>query len=71
MARVYDRLVTSGASGYVGVATGVGATVQRANDEALRIARGVVVPNLRYRTDIGERVTREDQACLRRWGWLA
>ena len=64
-------LITSGASGYVGVATGLGATVQQANQEALRIARSVVVPNLRYRTDIGERVTREDWACLRGWGWLA
>ena len=71
VARVHDRLVTSGACGYVGVATGVGATVEQANDAALRIARGVVVPNLRYRSDIGERVTRQDLACLQRWGWWA
>ena len=71
VARVHGGLVTSGASGYVGVATGVGGTVQQANGEALRIARGVVVPNLRYRTDIGERVTRQDLDYLRRWGWLA
>ncbi len=71
VARVQGRLVTSGACGYVGVATGTGATVDQANAEALRIARGVVVPNLRYRTDIGERVTRADLGCLKRWGWIA
>ncbi len=70
VARAPGGLITSGACGYVGVATGVGASVEQANLEALRVARGVVVPNLRYRTDIGERVTRGDLACLQRWGWL-
>ena len=70
VAQVQGRLVTSGACGYVGVATGVGATVGHANAEALRVARGVVVPNLRYRTDIGDRVSHGDLASLQRWGWL-
>ena len=65
------QLVTSGACGYVGVATGTGRTVGQANEEALRIARGVVVPNLRYRTDIGERVAREDWEWLQQLGWIA
>ncbi len=65
-----DHLITSGATGYVGVATGVGSSVGEANAQALRIARGVVVPNLRYRQDIGERVTHHDLAMLARWGWL-
>lgn len=71
VARASGGMVTSGASGYVGVATGVGASVQAANAQALRVARAVVVPNLRYRTDIGERVTRQDLANLRLWGWLS
>ncbi|MBG9390178.1 phosphoribosylamine--glycine ligase [Caenimonas aquaedulcis] len=70
VARVHGQLVTSGSCGYVGVATGVGSTVQEANAHALRIARGVVVPNLRYRTDIGERVARHDLQQLSQWGWL-
>ena len=70
VAQVQGRLVTSGACGYVGVATGVGATVGQANAEALRVARGVVVPNLRYRTDIGDRVSHGDLALLQRWGWI-
>jgi phosphoribosylamine--glycine ligase len=71
VALVEGRLVTSGACGYVGVATGVGVTVEHANTEALRVAHGVVVPNLRYRSDIGDRVSQTDLACLQRWGWLS
>jgi phosphoribosylamine--glycine ligase len=63
------QLVTSGATGYVGVATGTGATVEEANAHALRVARGVVVPNLRYRHDIGERVAQRDLARLQSLGW--
>jgi phosphoribosylamine--glycine ligase len=69
VALVEGQLVTSGATGYVGVATGIGDTVQEANEDALRIAHGVVVPNLRYRRDIGERVARNDLARLQLLGW--
>ncbi|MBI2769801.1 MAG: phosphoribosylamine--glycine ligase [Burkholderiales bacterium] len=63
------QLVTSGASGYVGVATGTGDSVEQASAQALRAAHGVVVPNLRYRRDIGERVAGHDLAMLGRLGW--
>ena len=69
VARVEGQLVTSGATGYVGVATGTGATVAEANAQALRVAHAVVVPNLRYRRDIGERVARGDLARLQSLGW--
>jgi phosphoribosylamine---glycine ligase len=64
------HLVSSGVYGYIGVATGLGASVQTASDEAYRVTRKVVVPNLRYRTDIGERVHRHDLARLGALGWL-
>ena len=70
VARVGGQLVTSGATGYIGVATGTGSTVEQATAEAYRLARKVVIPNLRYRTDIGERVVRSDWNKLRAWGWL-
>ena len=69
VAQVQGQRVTSGATGYLGVATGIGATVQAANAEALRIAHGVVVPNLRYRRDIGDRVVHGDLAMLQSLGW--
>ena len=68
VARVEGQLVTSGSCGYVGVATGTGATVHQANARALNVARHVVVPNLRYRTDIGARVSDHDLALLQHWG---
>lgn len=70
VARLGDHLVTSGSFGYVGVATGIGASVRDAGDEAYRVARQVVLPNMRYRTDIGERVHRHDLARLAALGWL-
>lgn len=70
VARQRGHLVTSGCTGYVGVATGAGATVGDACAAAYRVARQVVVPNLRYRTDIGERVRLHDLDRLRQLGWL-
>ncbi len=70
VARVDGQLVASGASGYLGVATGVGRSVGAANRAALALARRVMVPNLRYRTDIGARLAAGDLARLRAWGWL-
>ncbi|MDB5947676.1 MAG: phosphoribosylglycinamide synthetase, partial [Ramlibacter sp.] len=70
VAQVRGQLVTSGCTGYVGVATGAGATVDAACASAYRRARQVVVPNLRYRTDIGARVRDHDLQRLRQLNWL-
>jgi phosphoribosylamine--glycine ligase len=70
VARQGGQLVTSGCTGYVGVATGTGTTAGDACEAAYRVARQVVVPNLRYRTDIGERVRLHDLQRLRQLGWL-
>jgi len=63
-------LITSGTSGYVGVATGCAPTVAAASASALALARKVYVPNLRYREDIGVRVSDEALGNLHRWGYL-
>lgn len=70
VAQAGGQLVTSGASGYIGVATGVGRSVRDARDEAYRVARQVVIPNMRYRTDIGDRVISRDLDTLAALGWL-
>ena len=70
VAMLGKHLVTSGASGYIGVATGTGTTVAAAAKAAYGVAQKVVAPNLRYRIDIGERVTRRDWSELHRLGWL-
>ncbi|HET9155871.1 MAG TPA: hypothetical protein VFN91_04340 [Myxococcaceae bacterium] len=71
VARVGNVLLTAGSVGYVMVATGVGRDVPAARTAAYSTAAGVVVPNLRYRLDIGERFLREDRAALERLGWLS
>ncbi|MES2980154.1 MAG: phosphoribosylglycinamide synthetase C domain-containing protein [Pseudomonadota bacterium] len=60
VARQGSQIVTSGVMGYVGVATGTGPTVADAAREAYALARKVILPNVRYRTDIGARVMRHD-----------
>ncbi len=64
------KLVTDGVIGYAMVVTGVGTSVQEAQSAAYTLSRKVVIPNLRYRHDIGERFLRTDQSALQRMGWL-
>ena len=57
-------------TGYVMVVTGTGASIETAGAAALARARGVCVPDLRYRTDIGARVVGGELDRLRRMGWF-
>jgi phosphoribosylamine---glycine ligase len=54
------QLVTSGAYGWTMVATGAGATIGEARDRANRLAERVIIPNARYRRDIGDRLIAGD-----------
>ena len=63
-------LVASGLIGYLMVVTGTGATAAQAQSRAYALARKVVVPNLRYRTDIASRFIRQDEALMSGWGYL-
>ena len=63
-------LVTSGASGYTLVVTGTGETIAAARDAANVLAGKVVIPNARYRSDIGQRLIQEEFAKLQAWGLL-
>jgi phosphoribosylamine--glycine ligase len=65
-----EALVAAGTIGYLMVVTGRGPTVADARSRAYALAEKVVVPNLRYRNDIGEGFEAHDRVELERLGWL-
>lgn len=62
--------ITSGSIGYIMVVTGTGADIETAQDAAYRRVRNVVVRNMRYRNDIGDRLKRTDLSMLRALGYF-
>lgn len=62
------QLVTAGMIGYIMVVTGIAATIEGARSRAYDRVGKVVIPNSRYRNDIGTRLIERDLAELRRIG---
>jgi phosphoribosylamine--glycine ligase len=60
----------AGNSGYALVVTGSGPTVDDARRETYNRVRNIIIPNMFYRTDIGERWHR-DGDLLQTWGYLS
>lgn len=60
----------AGSSGYALIITGSGQTVEDARRETYNRVRNVIIPNLFYRTDIGERWYRDTDLLLA-WGYLS
>jgi phosphoribosylamine--glycine ligase len=50
------QLVTSGANGWTMVVTGTGASIKEAQRRANVLAARVIIPNVRYRRDIGQKL---------------
>jgi len=59
----------AGRSGYALVITGSGITVDDARKQAYKRVENILLPNMFYRTDIGERWVR-DSDMLHTWGYL-
>jgi phosphoribosylamine--glycine ligase len=59
----------AGNSGYAAVVTGSGPTMQDARRETYNRVKNLIIPNMFYRTDIGERWHR-DGDLLQTWGYL-
>ncbi len=62
------QLVTAGMIGYIVVVTGVAKSIEAARQLAYDRVRKVVIPNARYRNDIGVRLIERDMAEMRRLG---
>ena len=65
-----DDLVTSGLYGWTMVATGTGPDVRLAQERANALADRILVPNLRYRRDIGAKLIAGDYARIGELGLL-
>ncbi|MBL8024393.1 MAG: phosphoribosylamine--glycine ligase [Elusimicrobia bacterium] len=61
--------VLAGQTGYALVCTGSGPTMEDASREAYNRVKNIIIPNMFYRTDIGDR-WRRDGDLLRTWGYL-
>jgi phosphoribosylamine---glycine ligase len=64
------ELVTAGLIGYIMVVTGLGESIEAAREQAYRRVGKVVIPNARYRNDIGVRLIDRDLAEMRRLGLM-
>jgi phosphoribosylamine---glycine ligase len=62
------QMLASGETGLLMTVTGVGDTVKAARARAYTLARNIVVPNMRYRTDIGARFIAHDCGALQALG---
>jgi phosphoribosylamine--glycine ligase len=67
---VNGQLVTSGMYGWTMVATAVAETIEGARSKAGELADRVIVPNVRYRRDIGSALTEGDFAFVEDLGFL-
>ncbi|MDB5592055.1 MAG: hypothetical protein JWR86_2580, partial [Enterovirga sp.] len=64
------ELVTAGYHGWTLVVTGTGPTIRQARDAAYRLAGRVVIPNVRYRIDIGDKLMAGEWLEIERLGLL-
>lgn len=66
---VNHEWVITGSSGVVLIVTGLGASVKQAQAQAYQRVRNIMIPNMYYRKDIGDRWF-EDHDKLHTWGYL-
>ena len=64
------QLITAGLIGYTMVVTGTGGTIQDARSDVYARVDKVVIPNVRYRNDIGMKLIDRDHARLQELGWI-
>lgn len=62
------QLVTAGYHGWTMVVTGTGASVETAQDAAYGLAERTIIPNVRYRHDIGDKLVSWQLAEIERLG---
>jgi phosphoribosylamine--glycine ligase len=66
---VNDEWIVTGDSGVVLVVCGTGQTMKQAQKQAYTRIKNIIIPNMYYRTDIGDRWA-DDSDKLNTWGYL-
>ncbi len=66
---VNNEWVIAGSSGVVLIVTGMGVSVKQAQAQAYQRVKNILIPNMYYRKDIGDRWF-EDHDKLHTWGYL-
>lgn len=70
VAKINNQLVTSGMTGNIATAVGAGSTIEAARQQAYALASKVILPNMRYRLDIGANLIAGDLQQLIDWGYI-
>jgi phosphoribosylamine--glycine ligase len=65
-----DQLVTSGQYGWTMVATAVSDSIEMASAKAAELADRIIIPNVRYRRDIGANLMAGDYIAVQKFGLL-
>jgi phosphoribosylamine--glycine ligase len=66
---VNQQWLVAGTSGVVLIVVGIGQTMKQAQAQAYSRIKNILIPNMYYRTDIGDRWV-EDSDKLHNWGYL-
>jgi phosphoribosylamine--glycine ligase len=67
---VNGEWLVTGTSGVVLIVCGAGPTMRQAQRQVYNRVRNVMIPNMYYREDIGDRWSEEDSDRLHSWGYL-
>ncbi|MBC8043356.1 MAG: phosphoribosylamine--glycine ligase [Rhizobacter sp.] len=67
--QVNGQWLVAGTSGVALIVVGMGPTVKQAQNQAYTKIKNIMIPNMYYRTDIGDRWS-EDSDKLHNWGYL-
>jgi phosphoribosylamine--glycine ligase len=67
---VNGEWLVTGTSGVVLIVCGTGPTMRQARRQAYNRVKNVMIPNMYYREDIGDRWSEEDSDRLHSWGYL-
>ncbi|HEY7450115.1 MAG TPA: phosphoribosylglycinamide synthetase C domain-containing protein [Vicinamibacterales bacterium] len=67
---VNGEWLVTGTSGVVLIVCGTGPTMRQAQRQVYNRVRNVMIPNMYYREDVGDRWSEEDSDRLHSWGYL-